>query len=140
MKVIFNVYLVIALFGLSASAWAKSVPRDFDFLQVKRGGQLFQQHCAACHGKKAEGAPNWQQPDKDGKYPAPALNGTAHAWHHPTTVLIDVIQNGTIRIGGNMPPWKDKLTETQIRDIIAWFQSKWPDEIYAAWYRIEKQK
>ena len=117
---------------------AESVPREFDFLQMKRGGELFQQHCASCHGKNAEGAPNWQQRDKNGKFPAPALNGTAHAWHHPTKVLIDVIQNGTERIGGNMPPWKDKLSEAQIRDIIAWFQAKWSDEIYAAWHRNEQ--
>lgn len=123
-----------------ASARAEErVPRDFDFLQMKRGGQLFQQNCAVCHGKQAEGSPNWQQAGPDGKYPPPPLNGTAHAWHHPTKVLMDVIKNGTQRIGGNMPPWKDKLTDEQIRDIIAWFQAKWPDEIYAAWYRNEQQ-
>jgi len=117
---------------------AEPVARDFDFLQMKRGGQLFQQHCAACHGKQGQGANNWQRRDATGKMPAPPLNGTGHAWHHPSKVLIDVIQNGTQRIGGNMPPWKDKLSEPQIRDIIAWFQSKWSDEIYTAWYRNEK--
>ena len=139
MKLQFVIFtgMILLISGLPVMS-AESVPRDFDFLQMKRGGQLFQQYCAACHGKNAEGAPNWQQRDKHGKFPAPALNGTAHAWHHPGKVLIDVIQNGTQRIGGNMPPWKDRLTETQIRDIIAWFQSKWSDEIYAAWYRIEK--
>ncbi|MDH5446207.1 MAG: cytochrome c [Gammaproteobacteria bacterium] len=140
MKKMQSFYLAIVFAGLSLPVVAKeAVPRDFDFLQMKRGGALFQKHCAVCHGKNAEGAPNWQKRDKDGKFPAPALNGSAHAWHHPTKVLIDVIQNGTQRIGGNMPPWKDKLTESQIRDIIAWFQSKWSDEIYAAWHRMEKE-
>ena len=96
---------------------------------------MFQQYCAVCHGKQAEGAPHWQKAGPDGKYPPPPLNGTAHTWHHPTKVLVDVIKNGTQRIGGNMPPWKDKLTDEQIRDIIAWFQAKWSDDIYAAWYR-----
>lgn len=135
MKPVYTIYMVSAL-ALSFSLRAEA--RDFDFLKMKRGGKLFQQYCAACHGKKAEGAVNWQQRDKDGKFPAPALNGTAHAWHHPTSVLMDVINNGTQRIGGNMPPWKDKLTEAQIRDIIAWFQAKWSDEIYAVWYRNNK--
>lgn len=130
-------YIGILLSG--NSAMAEPVARDFDFLQLKRGGQLFQQHCAACHGKQGEGAVNWQQAGPDGKYPPPALNGTAHAWHHPTRVLMDVIKNGTGRIGGNMPAWKDKLTDEQITDIIAWFQSKWSDEIYAVWYRRNQQ-
>jgi len=131
--------MIIFSIALSHSvSAAETVSRDYDFLQMKRGAQLFRQHCAVCHGHNAEGAANWQQRDKHGKFPAPALNGSAHAWHHPTKVLIDVIQNGTLRNGGNMPPWQDKLTEVQIRDIIAWLQSMWSDEVYSAWYRIEK--
>ncbi|MDH5180455.1 MAG: cytochrome c [Gammaproteobacteria bacterium] len=137
MRIIVRCIALLTTF-VAAQAAAAEVPRDFDFQQMQRGGALFQQHCAVCHGTNAEGASNWQKTGPDGKYPPPPLNGTAHAWHHPTSVLIDVIRNGTIRIGGNMPPWKDKLDEAQIRDIIAWFQAKWPDEIYAAWYRIEK--
>jgi len=139
MRIRHSIYIGITLFSLALPAGAESVPRDFDFLQMKRGGQLFQQHCAACHGKQAEGTANWQKPGPDGKAPPPPLNGSAHAWHHPTRVLIDVIKNGTQRIGGNMPAWKDKLTDAQIRDIIAWFQAKWSDEIYAAWYRNNQQ-
>lgn len=120
-------------------AMADSVPRDFDFLQMKRGGRLFMQHCAGCHGRQAEGAAGWQQRDAAGRFPPPPLNGSGHAWHHPSKVLMDVIKNGTQRIGGNMPPWRDKLTDEQIRDILAWLQAKWPDEIYAAWYRNNQQ-
>ena len=99
---------------------------------------LYGEHCASCHGQQGEGAFNWRKAGADGKYPPPPLNGTGHAWHHPRKVLFDVIQNGTQRIGGNMPPWKDRLNDAQIKDIIAWFQSKWSDEIYAAWYRREQ--
>ena len=132
--------LLVAGLALSFSIRAETVPRDFDFLQMKRGGQLFQQHCAACHGKQAEGAANWQRPGPEGKNQPPALNGSAHTWHHPRSVLMDVIKNGTQRIGGSMPPWKDKLSDKQIHDIIAWFQAKWSDEIYAAWHRIEQDE
>jgi mono/diheme cytochrome c family protein len=72
--------------------------------------------------------------DANGKFPPPPLNGSAHAWHHPQQVLVDTIKNGTAKLGGNMPAWKGKLSEQDIRAIIAWFQSKWSDEIYAAWY------
>ena len=71
--------------------------------------------------------------------PAPPLNGTGHAWHHPQKVLIDVIKNGTARLGGNMPPWKDRLSDQEIEDIIAWFKAQWPDELYAAWDRMNRE-
>ncbi len=38
-----------------------------------------------------------------------------------------------------MPSWKDKLTDAQIEQIIAWVQSRWPDEIYAAWLLTEEK-
>ena len=119
---------------------SQSVPiRKMDFAQITRGGKLFQQNCAVCHGKQAEGAPNWQKMDANGKFPPPPLNGSAHAWHHPQSVLVDTIRNGTAKLGGNMPAWKDKLSNEQINDIIAWFQSKWSDDIYSAWYEMDQR-
>ena len=109
--------------------------RKMDFSQISRGGKLFQQNCASCHGDQAQGlVTDWRKTDVNGKLPAPPLNGSAHAWHHPKKVLVRTIKNGTAQLGGNMPAWKDKLSDDEINDIIAWFQSKWPDEIYAAWY------
>ena len=112
-----------------------SVTRSFDFAQLTRGGQLFQKNCAVCHGTEAQGTASWQQPDADGKYPPPPLNGTAHAWHHSQDVLRDTIKKGTFRIGGKMPPWEGKLSDAEIDDIITWFQSKWSDEIYTVWHK-----
>lgn len=112
--------------------------RKMDFAQISRGGKLFQQNCAVCHGKQAEGSQNWQKMDDKGKFPPPPLNGSAHAWHHPMSVLVSTIKNGTAKIGGSMPAWKEKLSEQDIQDVIAWFQSKWPDEIYAAWYERDR--
>jgi mono/diheme cytochrome c family protein len=117
----------------------QTVKRSFDFAQITRGGKLYQQNCAVCHGKQGQGAPDWQKMDADGKYPPPPLNGSAHAWHHPKSVLVDTIKNGTAKLGGNMPAWKDKLSNEQINDIIAWFQSKWSDEIYSAWYEMDQR-
>jgi mono/diheme cytochrome c family protein len=113
----------------------KVYPRIRDVEQIARGGNIFQQHCAQCHGANAEGAPNWHVAGPDGKYPPPALNGTAHAWHHPLPALKHTIRNGTLVIGGNMPAHADKLSEQDIEDVIAWFQNKWPDELYQAWAR-----
>ena len=122
-----------------AASSAGPVSRWYQAQQVARGAKVFRQNCAACHGANAEGAPNWQKPGPDGKYPAPPLNGTAHAWHHPIASLKDTIRNGTARIGGSMPPWKDKLSEADIEAAIAWFQSHWPDELYTAWARMDEE-
>jgi len=107
--------------------------------KVSRGRQLYLQNCAVCHGMNGEGAPNWRQRDAEGKFPPPPLNGTAHTWHHPKPALIYTIKNGTAQLGGNMPAWKDKLSDQDIEDIIAWFQSLWPEEIYAAWQRLDAE-
>lgn len=106
---------------------------------VKRGRDLFLKNCAVCHGMNAEGAPGWTQRSSDGKLPAPPLNGTGHAWHHPKQALVYTIKNGTIALGGSMPPWKDKLSDDDINAIIAWFQSQWPQEIYTAWQRLDSE-
>jgi mono/diheme cytochrome c family protein len=111
----------------------------WDALRYTRGLKLYQQTCAACHGKHGEGAPNWQQKDADGKFLPPPLNGTGHTWHHPMYMLMDIIQNGTQRLGGNMPPWKGTLSDSQIQDILYWIQSQWPTEIYAAWYNNNQE-
>lgn len=123
----------------AATAESKPVVRNLSEAQVMRGRQLYLKNCTVCHGINAEGAPDWQKRTADGSYPPPPLNGTGHAWHHPTRALVDVIRNGTIRLGGKMPPWKDKLSDEQIHDIIIWFQSQWPDELYAAWQRMDQE-
>ncbi|WP_275098537.1 c-type cytochrome [Sedimenticola hydrogenitrophicus] len=105
----------------------------YRFDQVSAGARVYQENCAACHGKLAEGADNWRKAGPDGKYPAPPLNGSGHAWHHPLKILFHTIKNGSPGGQGNMPAWAGKLTDDEIIAAIAWFQSKWPQEIYQSW-------
>ena len=104
---------------------------------IARGAQVFKQNCAQCHGERAQGAAHWEKPGADGKYPAPPLDGSAHAWHHPRAALVQTIKQGTVKIGGGMPGWQGKLSDADIDATIAYFQSLWPDEIYAAWRDID---
>lgn len=109
-----------------------------DFATLHEGGKVFRENCAECHGRSGEGGANWKQRGADGKLPAPPLNGTGHAWHHPMAVLRHVIRTGSPRDSsgkptGNMPAWKDKLSDQEIDAVIAWFQNRWPDQIYDAW-------
>lgn len=106
---------------------------------VSRGGELYAEHCAVCHGVRAEGADRWRTRGADGKMPPPPLNGTGHGWHHPAAVLMHVILEGSPGGRGNMPAWKGKLTGEDTASVIAWFQSHWPDEVYSAWHEIERR-
>ena len=110
------------------------IKREVDLRAFSRGQKLYQQNCASCHGKNAEGTPDWRKTEDDGMFPPPPLNGTGHTWHHPTKVLVNLIKDGTAKIGGKMPAWKDKLSDQEIKDILTWIKAQWPDEIYAAWY------
>ena len=113
--------------------------RWYSARQVDAGGKVFAEHCAGCHGADAAGSPNWRETDAAGKYPPPPLNGTAHAWHHPKAVLRMTIRHGGVPLGGSMPGFVKKLDDKQIDAVIAWIQSHWSDEIYAAWAKRNAQ-
>jgi mono/diheme cytochrome c family protein len=118
-----------------ASSAGSELQRSRDFARIANGQALFTQHCAVCHGEQAQGDPDWRYRDESGHFPPPPLNGTAHAWHHPWQDLHRVIRDGQ----NNMPAWDGVLTEAEIDDTIAWFQSLWPDEVYAAWHVIDSR-
>ncbi|MGM0594188.1 MAG: c-type cytochrome [Pseudomonadota bacterium] len=120
-----------------ASPTTGGAARAFDASTVALGGRLYKQNCATCHGSEGEGAPNWRQRDAEGRFPPPPLNGTGHTWHHPMRVLREVITHGSPGGQGNMPAWGNRLSPVEIDAIIAWFQSKWPDQAYDAWARME---
>ena len=100
-------------------------------------GRVFQENCASCHGERGEGASDWRKVGTDGKYPAPPLNGTGQAWHHPLKMLFHVVKSGSPGGQGNMLGWGEKLSDDEMIAAIAWIQSKWPDQIYAAWMQRE---
>ena len=106
--------------------------------QVERGYGLFQTQCAECHKADASGTPDWRTPLADGNYPPPPLNGTAHTWH-PLSVLRRTVGIGGVPLGGTMPGFADKLTAEQIDDILAWVQSRWPNETYRIWQERNTQ-
>lgn len=116
-----------------------NVVRHHDPVIIARGQQVYQEHCASCHGENAQGAANWRQRDSDGFYPPPPLNGTGHEWHHSTAALREMINNGSPIGQGKMPAWNGKLSENDIDAVIAWFQSLWPDAVYGEWFAMEQR-
>ncbi len=102
--------------------------------QVETGRAVFQENCSECHGELAEGiVSDWRSRLDDGSFPPPPLNGSAHAWHHPLPVLLQVINQGGIPLGGRMPAFATVLDDEQKLAAVAYFQSFWSDEIYQQW-------
>ncbi len=124
--VLISGYLFIPELSLAEARW-------YSDEQVSNGATLYATHCAECHKSDAEGTKDWRKTGSNGKYPPPPLNGSAHTWHHSMKVLSNTIHDGGIKLGGVMPAFKDKLDAGQTLDVIAFFQSKWDDKIYAAW-------
>lgn len=107
------------------------VARKLDTAEVDRGAAVYRAHCANCHGRQGEATTGWRTPGADGKYPPPPLDDSAHAWHHSSETLEKMIRVG----GSGMPAWDGRLTDQQIRDVVAWIKSLWSDEIYDIWYK-----
>lgn len=120
----------ICLFMLSAPTAAQET-RWYDASQVDRGQAVFQQNCVSCHGANGEAQTGWKE--ASGAESAPPLNGSAHTWHHSLKQLKKTIQQGSLQLGGSMPAFEEKLSDQDIDSVIAYFQSLWPEEIYAGW-------
>ncbi len=96
------------------------------------GKALFHNYCAPCHGKEGAGkdadnlSGGWRE---DGSRIAPALNGTAHTWHHGPDLLYEYVKEGSPDPGSPMPSFGDELKDDQIWSIIRYFQSLWPERI-----------
>lgn len=98
---------------------------------VALGKTLFAKNCQSCHGLNGVG----QDPTspkggrKDGKFLAPAVNGTGHTWHHPPKMLFNIIKNGSLAKTSPMKGWKGKMKDKEIWAVLAYFQSIWPKNI-----------
>ena len=120
-----------------SSPAAETAERWYDQQQVTAGAAVFSQYCSECHGDQAQGlASDWRSRLDDGSFPPPPLNGTAHAWHHPLPVLLQVINEGGIPLGGKMPAFADVLEDEQKLAAVAYFQQFWSDEIFQQWQRM----
>jgi len=106
-----------------------------DRARVSLGGQVYNEHCAACHGVNLEGQPNWRVRKPDGRLPAPPHDETGHTWHHADEQLFRVTKfglNSPIAPEGyksDMPAFATVLTDDEIWAVLSYIQSKWPDEI-----------
>lgn len=81
---------------------------------VTQGQVIYSDTCAACHGANGEGEVG------------PALNGSAHAWHHVDDQLRDVVRDGipnTAMVGHG-----EHLTAQEIDAVLSFIKTWWTPE------------
>jgi mono/diheme cytochrome c family protein len=99
------------------------------------GKALYAQHCAACHGAKLEGQPNWRSKLPNGRMPAPPHDDSGHTWHHPDDVLIGITRRGLVPpyappgYQSDMPAFAGTLSEDEIRAVLAYIAAHWSAEV-----------
>lgn len=113
--------------------------------QVSRGSVVYAQRCAACHGAKLEGQPNWQARLPTGRMPAPPHDASGHTWHHPDGVLFGITKLGLVpgkyappKYKSDMPAFGTQLADEDIWAVLAYIKSNWPENIRAAQAEVDR--
>jgi mono/diheme cytochrome c family protein len=102
-----------------------------DAARVALGAKVYAQHCAACHGAKLEGQPEWRKRLPNGRLPAPPHDESGHTWHHPDGVLFAIVKNGLVPpyapqgYASDMPAYRGVLREEEIWAALAFIKSHW---------------
>jgi mono/diheme cytochrome c family protein len=110
-----------AVMATSPSAPAGAVPKSV----AARGAQLYEQHCAQCHGDNGKGVPNAY----------PALAGNRAVLMSQTSNLVQVVLNGGYAPAtqGNprpfgMPPFVLVLDDSDIATVLTHVRSSWGNQ------------
>jgi mono/diheme cytochrome c family protein len=99
--------------------------------ELALGEKLYAQYCAACHGAKLEGEPDWQKKLPNGRFRAPPHDDSGHTWHHPDDVLFGITKHGLVPpyapVGyqSDMPAFAGTLSDEEIRAVLVFIKSRW---------------
>lgn len=111
---------------------------------VAAGKRVYDSHCAACHGAKLEGQPNWRERLPNGRLPAPPHDASGHTWHHPDAVLFGIVKEGLLpgKYGppgyeSDMPAFGGMLSDEEIRSVLAYIKSTWPQRELARQRQVD---
>src|SRR5438552_1130506 len=96
--------------------------------QERHGQALYAANCESCHGGRTGGSMM--------DYP-PRHNANGHTWHHADCELLQIVRDGADEMTRSMrdmmaPPgapqmqaFKDKLSDDDIRDVLAFIRTMW---------------
>lgn len=130
-------YAGAALAVSFVAAWLTLTNRAMDAgdaRQVALGAQVYAAHCAECHGANLEGEPDWRTRKPNGQLPAPPHDASGHTWHHPDEQLFAITKHGMARFAPAdyttaMPAFIGRLSDSEIRAVVAYIKSTWPEDI-----------
>ena len=111
--------------------------RPEDASVIALGQRVYAAQCAACHGARLEGQPNWRERGPDGRLPAPPHDATGHTWHHPDEVLFRLTKHGVAKVANlkgyvsAMPAYEGVLSDEEIVAVLSWIKAQWPASIRA---------
>lgn len=131
------VIVVLVALSLYAGSSSNRLLRPEDAQLVAIGRKVYAAQCAACHGQRLEGQPNWRERGADGRLPAPPHDASGHTWHHPDDVLFRITKYGVVKAANlknyesAMPAFEDRLSDEEIVAVLSWIKSQWPPEIRA---------
>lgn len=135
--VIGAVVLFVVITSLAPKPASTGLLTPDDVQVTALGRQVYATHCAACHGAKLEGQPNWRQPDAQGRLPAPPHDASGHTWHHPDETLFRITKVGVAKAANlasyesSMPAYEGVLTDAEIVAALSWIKAQWPVGIRA---------
>ena len=111
---------------------------------VAAGKRVYDSHCGSCHGAQLEGQPNWRERLPSGRLPAPPHNASGHTWHHPDAVLFGIVKEGLVpgkyappHHESDMPAFGATLSDEEIRSVLAYIKSTWPQRELAYQRQID---
>ena len=139
---------LIAIGAIGALWWFGNSDRGADsddFEIVELGRSVYAAECAACHGAKLEGQPNWRVRKQDGRLPAPPHDETGHTWHHTDELLFRITKKGMKPplapegYESDMPMFENQLTDRKIWAVLAFIKSTWPIKARKTQNRINRQ-
>lgn len=103
------------------------------------GATLYAAHCAACHGARGEGQPDWRKRRPDGKLPAPPHDDGGHTWHHPPAQLLAITKYGMVPpnapagYASDMPAFGREvggpLSDEEIRAVLTYIAGFWSKKV-----------
>lgn len=103
-------------------------PATSNSVETERGKRIYVAYCASCHGVDGEGQANWKIPNENGLRPAPPHDASGHTWHHPDSLLLDIIADGSMFGPSNMPSFEGVLTNPEQRAVLSYIKSWWTVE------------
>lgn len=138
-RLVFGLILVVLGGALAVQWWpTPRVEADpDDAAQVAAGRVVYTQYCAACHGDRLQGQPDWEKRLPNGRMPAPPHDESGHTWHHPDPVLFGIIRTGLVPpyapdgYQSDMPAFGEHLSDAEIMAVLAYIKSHWSAKIQA---------